>query len=501
MMNRKSIWEGTAAEASFAPLARDVEVDVAIIGGGITGVTAAQMLCEAGKSVVVLEAHRMGQGTTGHSTGNLHVAVDEELHGIRTKWDDDVLRAVCTSRQTMIAHIERTVARYSIDCAFGRKAHTIFPTSESHTKSMQQEFEAAVAGGLEALITSDIPLPMSIGKGLRIEQQAQFQPASYVKQLAKALNSDRCRMHEETRAEEIDAKEHVITTRGGRVRAEKIILATHTPVGFHVVQTALGPYREYGIAVRLKDGASYPDGIFWTIETPMHHSIRSFTANGVRYLLVIGEKHKVGQHDNDEDYYAKLESYARQYFDVASVDYTWSGQHYKPADGLPYIGQSGTNDDLYIATGFSTDGLLYGCVAARILTDKIAGRANEWASIFEANRFNPVKSAKEFLKENADVAAQYLDLIKRADVQSLDEIPAGEGRIVTLHGRKAAVHHRDDGSWCALSAICTHLGCLVHWNTHEKSWDCPCHGSRFDPNGDVIEGPAIAPLKRKEITE
>jgi glycine/D-amino acid oxidase-like deaminating enzyme/nitrite reductase/ring-hydroxylating ferredoxin subunit len=500
-MNRKSVWEGTAAEARFAPLAGDIETDVAIVGGGMTGITTAQLLSGAGKRVVVLEAHRLGQGTTGHSTGNLHVAVDETLHTIRTKWNDDVLRIVCQSRQSMIDYVEATVRRYAIDCSFGRKAHRIFPTEESQSKSMEQEHEAAVAGGLAASITRDVPLPMAIGKALRIDNQAQFQPASYVKQLAKALQSDACRIHEETRAEEIDAREHVIQTRHGRVRAEKIILATHTPAGFHLVQTELGPYREYGIAVRLEEGASYPDGIFWTLETPIHHSIRSFEANGVQYLLIIGEKHKVGQHDNGKDYYAKLESYARRHFRVASVEYTWSGQHYKPADALPFIGQSGTNGDLYIATGFSTNGLLYGCVAAHILTDDILGRPNDWAPAFKANRFTPVKSAKDFAKENADVAMQYLDLLKRGDVQPAADIPAGEGRIVEINGRKTAVHHGSDGSWCALSPICTHLGCVVHWNTHEKSWDCPCHGSRFNPNGEVIEGPAIAPLKRKELND
>lgn len=494
-MTRKSIWEGTAPEVRFASLAGGIETDVAIVGGGITGITAAQLLSEAGKRVVVLEAHRIGQGTTGHSTGNLHVAVDEELHTIRTKWNDDVLRVVCQSRQKMIDHIEETVSRYELDCAFGRKAHRIFPTDESQSTTMQQEHDAAIAGGLAATITNDIDMPMAIGKTLRIDQQAQFQPASYVKQLAYALN---CDVYEDSRAIDIDAKAHTIKTRNGTVHAEKIILATHTPAGFHLVQTELGPYREYGIAVRLEQGARYPDGIFWTIETPMHHSIRSFAANGVQYLLVIGEKHKVGQHDNDEDYYAKLESYARQHFRVASVEYTWSGQHYKPADALPFIGQSGTHDDLYIATGFSTSGLLYGCVAARILTDAILGRENEWASTYRANRFTPVKSAKDFAKENADVALQYLDLLKRGDSR-IAEIPAGEGRIVEVDGHKTAVHHRDDGSWCALSPICTHLGCVVQWNTHEKSWDCPCHGSRFDTNGDVIEGPAIAPLKRKEL--
>lgn len=500
-MNRTSLWEGTAAEASFPALAQDIEVDVAVIGGGITGITAAQLLSGRGKSVAVLEAHRVGRGTTAHSTGNLHVPVDDQLQKVRQKWGDDVLRTVCQSRQQMIDHIEKTIEEYAIDCSFVRRPHYIFPTDESQDDTMQKEYEAAVAGGLAASITNDINMPMSIGRALRVDNQAQFQPLSYVTLLAKALQSDRCRIYEQTKVEEIDSKNNVVTTSGGRVRASKIILATHTPKGFHLVQTELGPYREYGIAVRLNDDA-YPDGIFWTLETPVHHSIRSFESNGTKYLIVIGEKHKVGQHDNAEDYYAKLEQYARQHYSVASVAFTWSGQHYKPADDLPFIGHSGTHKDLYIATGFSTSGLLYGPVAAQIIADDILDRPNEWASVYKANRFTPVKSAKEFTKENADVAAHFIkDYIKRAEVEALQDVPPGEGRIADVGGRKTAVYRGLDGDWTALSPVCTHLACIVHWNTFEKSWDCPCHGSRFSVDGEVIEGPAIMALLKREITD
>jgi len=499
-MNRTSLWEGTAADVTFAPLAQDLEVDVAVIGGGITGITAAQLLSAAGKTVAVLEAHRIGRGTTGHSTGNLHVPLDEHLSTVRQKWGDDVLRVVCQSRQQMVEHIERTVQELGIDCGFARRPHYIFPTEESQVATMEKEHDAAVAGGLAATITTDVPMPMAIGRALRVDRQAQFQPLSYVALLARALQSDRCRIYEQTKVEDYDTKTNTVTTHGGRVRTGKIILATHTPKGFHVVQTELGPYREYGIAVRLADDA-YPDGIFWTLEQPVHHSIRSFESNVAKYLIVVGEKHKVGQHENAEDYYGKLEAYARQHFNVASVAFTWSGQHYKPADALPFIGHSGTHADLYLATGFSTSGLLYGPVAARIITDDILGRPNEWAETYRANRFTPVKSAKDFAKENVDVATRYFEYLRRADVDAVADVPPGEGCIAKIGGERVALHRAADGSWTALSPVCPHMGCLVHWNTFEKSWDCPCHGSRFAVDGEVIEGPALAGLKRKEVRE
>jgi nitrite reductase/ring-hydroxylating ferredoxin subunit len=291
----------------------------------------------------------------------------------------------------------------------------------------------------------------------------------------------------------------MIATRGGRVRAKKIVVATHSPKGIHLVHTAVGPYREYGIAVRLENDA-YPDGIFWTLEEPVHHSIRSFESNGTKYLVIVGEKHKVGQHDNAEDYYEKLIAYARQHFRVASVEFTWSGQHYKPADELPFIGHSGTHEDLYIATGFSTSGLLYGPVAAAIISDDILGRPNLWADVYKANRFTPIKSSKEFVKENVDVAAHFVkDYVRLAMVKEVQNLPPGEGVVAEYEGKKVAVHRAEDGTWTALSPICTHMGCIVHWNTFEKSWDCPCHGSRFNTDGEVIEGPAILALAKRGV--
>ena len=497
----KSYWEGTAADVSFPSLGGEIEADVCVVGGGITGITAAQLLAREGQSVVVLESLRVGMGTTGYSTGNLHTVVDDYLYKVRQKWGEDVLRAVVQSRQETTDFIEATVRDHSIDCGFVRRPHYLFATDESQLETMQKEQDAVTAGGLVVTPLAEIPLPVKPVHGaIRVENQAQFHPLRYVQGVAAAIQSDTCRIFEHSRAEEIDADEHIVRTTGGAVRARKIILATHSPKGFHVVQTELGPYREYGIAGTLA-GDAYPDGIFWSLESP-HHSLRSYEANGRRAFIVIGEKHKTGQHDDAEDYFAKVESYARQHFDVATIDYRWSAQHYKPADELPFIGQSGTNDDLFIATGFSTSGLLYGALAARILTDEILGRRSRYYDVYKANRFTPAKSAKEFVKENVNVGKQYLkDYLRRGDVAAFEHLQPGEGEIASIDGHKVALSRDDSGAFVAVSPVCTHLGCIVHWNGFEKSWDCPCHGSRFKPSGEVIEGPAISPLARKDIQD
>ena len=493
----KSFWEGTATAtaAQFPKLTGELDADVAVIGGGITGITAAQLLARAGKRVVVLEALQVGKGTTGYSTGNLHTIVDDYLYKIRNKWGDETLRAVVRSRQETIDFIERTVAEHAIDCGFVRRPHYLFATDESQLETLQKEQDAADDGGLEVTPKPEVPLPVTVHGAFRVEHQAQFHPLNYVAGLARAIESDTCRIFEHSPAVDIDAADHVVRTAdGGVVRAAKIILATHTPKGFHLVQTELGPYREYGIAGTLR-GGELPAGIFWSLESP-HHSIRSYG----EHLIVIGEKHKTGQHDNADNYFAKVEEYARGHFDLASVEYRWSAQHYKPADELPFIGQSGTNENLFIATGFSTSGLLYGTLAARILTDEILGRRNPYYDVYKANRFTPAQSAKEFVKENVNVAKQYVkDYLSRADVDALAHIQPGEGELASIDGDKVAVHRTQEGEWIALSPVCTHMGCIVHWNTFEKSWDCPCHGSRFRANGEVLEGPAIAGLAKKEI--
>ncbi len=494
----KSFWSGTAPASTYPKLSGTIEADVVIVGGGITGLTAAQLLSAAGKRVVVLEALTIGLGTTAHSTGNLHTLVDDYLFKIQKKWGDEVLRGVVSSRQKTTDFIERTISELAIECGFARRNHYLFATEDSQFETMDKERDAAVTAGLEALITEDLPLHFGKRRALKIGNQAQFHPLLYVQGVARSIASANCRIFENSKVIEIDADEKLVTTAEGSVRAEFIIEATHTPKGIHRVHTETAAYREYGIAGKLRDDR-YPVGIFWSLEE-ISHSIRSYEADGVRYLIVIGEMHKVGQHHNDEDYYGKVEAFARSHYDIESIDYRWSGQHYKPDDALPFIGRSMTAKNRFIATGFGTSGLIYGPLSARIIADEILGNENAWANLYRSNRFDPIKSGKDFVKENVNVATELVSgYLKRAEVERLADVAPGEGKIVDIDGHKVAVHRSGDGSLSALSPVCTHMGCLVNWNGHEKSWDCPCHGSRFGIDGQVIEGPAYAPLAVKPI--
>jgi glycine/D-amino acid oxidase-like deaminating enzyme/nitrite reductase/ring-hydroxylating ferredoxin subunit len=497
-MAHSSLWQGTATKIGFPSLAHDLEADVVIIGGGITGITAAHLLSRAGRSVIVLEAMKVGLGTTGNSTGNLHVTLDQSLYRIREKWGQQTATAIATSRLEALAMIERVMTENDISCDFRRRAHYLFPLNAEQARQMEQEHQTLLAAGLDAAIVHDLPLPFRVDRALRIENQAQFQPLSFVRQLAKAIASESCLIFEDSKVVEIDDDRMVVATARGRVRAGSIIMATHTPKGFNVLQTELFPYREYGIAARLRNGA-YPEGLFWTMEKPSH-SIRSYDWEGKNYLIVIGEEHKVGQQAAAEDYFRKVEEFTHSHFMVDSIDYRWSAQNYQPADGLPFIGRSVGAENLYLATGFATNGLLYGPLAAMIITDRIRGRRNQWEDLYSARRFTPVKSAKGFLKENVDVARHYIkDYLSPGTYGKPEEVQPGEGKLVKAAGEHLAVSRDAQGKWAALSPICTHLECIVHWNPMEKSWDCPCHGSRFSVDGEVIEGPAIRALDRKKI--
>lgn len=502
----KSIWQaGAHSLGDFPALMGDIEADVVIVGAGITGLTTALQLLESGKRVVILEAHRVGSGCTGGATGNLYSSLAAGLAQIQAKWDDDTLKAVVQARTEAIDLIEETVRRFTIDCQFKRVPLYRLLTTNDHKSAdtLDAEREAMVQAGLHAkscldTVFADKALPFSITHGVSVDHQAQFNAFQYAQGLAHALGQQGMSIYEQSPVRDIDYRHCIVKTDNARVKATDIVLATHTPKGINMLQTGMIASREYGVSAKLK-GEPFPDGIFYMLDP--FHSIRSYRLNGEHYVMAIGEKHQTGEtgeERSERERYRVLRDYLNEHFDVGEVEYQWSAQQYSSGDGLPYIGRTFASDHVYVATGFSADGLTWGGVSGTMIADLIEGRDNVWYPYFNSKRFTPVNSAEHWLKENISVVKHLIkDHWGVKKLKELDEVAPGQAKVVTLHGEKLAVYRNQAGSLSVLSAVCPHLKCVVHWNEAETTWDCPCHGSRFDTQGEVIEGPSLHPLEHR----
>ncbi|MEK8089385.1 FAD-dependent oxidoreductase [Thermithiobacillus plumbiphilus] len=498
-MQAISVWEGTGKRSDFPVLQGELQVDVAIVGGGITGVSAAMLLAQAGKRVALLEAGRIGSGTTGHSTGNLYGVVGQGLSKIASKWDEDTMRTVARSRMAAVELIEKTVQTHGIDCGFARRPWHLYTTPETTQENpmLEAEYEAARKAGLTATLVSDLPLPVPVDRVLRVDDQAQFHPLNYVRGLAASIASADCRILENSRVLEIDHGSGSLRTANGQVKAEQIVLATHSPLGIDVTQAEMKVYREYGVAVKLQDD-KYPEGIFWAAGSG--YSTRSWQDGEDKYLILVGGKHVTGHETETEHYYDELTNYLHAHYGVSEMAYRWSAQQYRPADLLPYIGPSLGAGNVYVATGFAADGLTFGTLAAVLISEEIMGRKTPWAELYKARRFTPVKSAREFLSENLSVSRHLIqDRLKQGEPGGLAALAVDEGALLELDGENVAAYRDQQGTLHALSPVCPHMKCLVHWNAAERSWDCPCHGSRFNFRGEVLEGPALSPLAPKSV--
>lgn len=493
-----SVWiAGRDQWEPFAPLAGRIEADTVVVGGGITGISTALRLADAGQQVVVLEAGQIGASNTGYSTGNLYGTLSGGLAQVRRKWSDEVTRDVANLRMQAVNWVQDTAARLEIDCAFARRPLYSGVTGDdtAQIEKLEEEFDALELVGLSPQWLDRMPgLPIPMRRVLHIEGQAQFDPYCYTRALAAVLSKRGVRLFEDTAVVDVDASEGKVVTAGGEARGRHIVFATHTPIGFNLVQAEMEVLREYGISARLAS-TEPPQGIFWVQDQT--RSFRHHDLDGNRYLVVVGEKHKTGEPEPGVDYYRRLRDTVCEHFGAADFEHAWSAQQFKPADALPYIGRS-AHDNVLIATGFAADGLTWGTVAARMLSDLIQNQESEASELLSPRRFTPGKSGKIWLSENKTVIKHLVgDRLSPAEVQRLSDIGAGEGRIVELDGRKFAAYRSEAGALSVVSPVCTHLGCHVAWNPHARSWDCPCHGSRFDTSGDVIEGPALRPLLSK----
>ncbi|TDN95012.1 glycine/D-amino acid oxidase-like deaminating enzyme [Salegentibacter sp. 24] len=497
-MVAKPIWNSFETFSKFPVLRESLHVDVSIIGAGITGITTAYFLKKAGLKVAVLDAGKIGMGTTGHSTGNLYTIIDQLLSSLDSKYDKEIIQKVLKARDFGFQTIERILRQEDIDCDYTVQPMYLF--SNDKADKIEEELGISSRLGVPNLEVSPSDFPFKAKKVIKYPHQAQFNPFLYVHNLANKIVSRECQIFQDSKVEKIDKQEkggYIISTKSGSVSSGYLVHATHTPKGIDLkFDTTLGPYREYAIAAKLaKD--NYPSGIFWEYKKDEKFSFRAYKRNGHHYIVAVGKSFKVGQSQHNKDLLESLEAYLKEKFPVKEVTHYWGGQNYKPADLLPFIGRKSPGANEYIATGFSTDGLVYGTLAGKIITDLITGNKNQYEDVFNPLRVNPVKSARAFTRENLNVAKEFFkDHILGSSTKELQKLKKGEGKIMEIEGKKLAISRDENMKYHVVSAYCTHLGCIIHWNDLEKSWDCPCHGSRFKPSGEVIEGPAIDALSK-----
>lgn len=489
-----SLWNATAASPHFDALRGDAHADVVIVGAGITGLTAALLLAEKGRRVVVVEKETIASGETGNTTAHLTVALDARYHYVQRHYSKEEAKLVAAAGRASLDKIAELVRRFSIDCHFRRVNGYLYTEKRKYVAELKNEAAAAREAGLDAQWTSEVPLPFETRGAVLWPDQAQFHPREYLAGLATHAAAAGARIYERTFATKIG--KGVVETEEGRITADAVFMATNVPIhGFTHVLAKAAAYRTYAMAFHEK--GSYPEGLFWDTADPYHYTRWQETDAGT-FLIVGGEDHRVGEDDDTAARFERLGTYARQSFGAHPLrHHQWSGQVIEPHGGLPFIGGA---DGQYISTGYSGQGLTFGTAGAMLVTDLILGVENPWADLFDPARHRPHVTTKEFITENLHFPAHLIADRLNVDVQarSAEEVHPGEGKIIKVDGKKIAAFRDESGALHCLSPVCPHMKCDVAWNDAERTWDCPCHGSRFTTTGEVLNGPAIAPLAKIE---
>lgn len=495
-----SVWMATANLPRFPALQADIDADVCVIGGGIAGLTAAYLLSREGKAVVLIDAFGIGAGESARTTAHFFPP-DNRYFEIERGFGSDKAQLVAESFRRATDLVESIVQAEHIDCEFERLDGYLFSLTDKGVADLDKEFTAAIRAGVDVEKAARVPaLSFDAGPALRFLHQAQFHPLKYLAGLAEAFVRNGGRIYAQTRATGIDGNKalQTVATRNGNIRAQAVIVATNTPFNDRVVMhTKQSGYRTYVIGVRVPKGA-VPRVLLWDNGDPYYY-VRLATPDNTadhEILVVGGADHKVGQDEHPQHRYDEIEAWVRARYPMAgAVDFRWSGEVMEPADGVAYLGRNPMDDkNVYIITGDSGNGMTHCTAGAMLITDLIMGRDNVWEEVYAPSR-KALHGMGEFIKEQANTLAQYREWLKGGEVDSAQQIAAGEGAILREGGRKLAVYRDDEGGLHVLSATCTHLGCVVSWNAAEKSWDCPCHASRFDVSGEVLHGPAMKPLQ------
>jgi glycine/D-amino acid oxidase-like deaminating enzyme/nitrite reductase/ring-hydroxylating ferredoxin subunit len=491
----QSLWLATATPTDYAPLDGDVDCDVAVLGGGIAGLTTALLLKRDGARVVVLEGRRVGSGVTGCTTAKVTALQQTIYRQLRRRHGRD---GAATYAQASLAGVEliaALAAEEGIECDLERRPAFTYAAEDDERSIVESEHDAASAAGLPVTFVEDVELPYPTHGAVRLDDQLQLHPVRYVQGLARAVHGNGSEVFEGSAVRTVDSEGpcHVHAD-GGTVTAQQVIVATHYPLldrGLFFAR--LEPTRSYCIAARIPGPP--PQGMSISAGKATR-SVRSYG----EALVLGGEGHITGARKAVPERYRQLEEFAREHWSATETTHRWSAQDPVSWDLLPVIGRYRPGSSrLFVASGFHKWGLSSATFGARIIADLTAGRDNPWAGRFNPTRIG-VRGLPKLVEMNARVAGDLLgDRVIPARSRAASDLPAGQARVLRDGLGKTGVFRADDGALHAVSLRCTHLGCLLRFNGAERSWDCPCHGSRFDIDGTVLEGPATRPLERKQI--
>ena len=501
-VQNKPYWEEVAGPATDGALDHDLRVDVAIVGGGITGLTAAFLLRRAGLEVAVLDRHEIAQGMSAHTTAHLTQIFDTPLDTlVRAFGRDEAATVWHAGREAIdfIAHVARTEA---IDCGFARVPAYFFASDEAGVEAVEREAELARGLGFPADVVEDLPFPPASFAAMRVASQAQFHPRRYLRGLAERVRTEGGHLFADTAYEALEGSSPFrLRANGHTITAAHVVFATHQPLNRLVLTAKVIASQTYALGARVARGA-FPQALAWDTADPYRYWRQAPEAEA-DMLIVGGQDHRTGHDDDTAARYEALERYLAHALGATryQLAYRWTGQILNPVDGVPLIGRSGEAEQAYVGTGYMGNGMTMGTYAALVIADLIQGRERPEAQLFDPRRWN-VRGMVTMMRDNLAYPTHLVgDRLSEPKEDALNGLAPGEGRVVELAGQHVAVSRAEDGTVTACSAVCTHMGCLVHWNAADTSWDCPCHGSRFQADGEVVSGPAITALAPVELPE
>ena len=488
-------WLAATSIPNFPALDKDIKVDIAIVGGGMTGMTCAYWLSQENIQLAVIEADHILHGTTGHTTAKITSQHGLIYNKLKNKMGGELAAQYAHANEDAIRMIERLIAENHIECDYKPQSAYLYTLEDQYISKIQKEAETAAELGIKAFYQEEIPLPFKVKAAIRFDDQAQFHPIKFLLPLVDKITKAGGLIFEKTRVIEIDENgSYILSTKNGnKITAQKVIIASHYPFynkpSFYYAR--IYQERSYVLAIKAKE--KYPGGMYINAESPTR-SLRSQPSGDNELLFVGGENHKCGQSDDTNKHYKALLDFSHEHFTVEDIPYRWSTQDCMTIDKLPYTGYfTSKTPNLYIATGFKKWGMTNSMASSLLLRDLIIKGKSLYQDAFSPSRETNAAFVGNFIAQNLDVAAEIIEG-KLAPLSEELNLACGEAKIVKRDGKRTGIYKDEEGKLHVVNTTCPHMGCELYWNAAEKSWDCPCHGSRFSCDGDVLEGPSVRSL-------